>query len=137
MRSFDTIIILALGMLFFANARSGAKARPRLSGKFQGWQRIIGVLAVVAALLILLNPEFLALGLLGDTAFFDLLVLALSLQMHGFVRRVWHESVTFVLGVARWLGTPSFGFRYLLFVSALFLTSAAVRLQKLVERIVS
>ena len=131
------IILLALGVLFFAKTRSAAKPGPKSSVKFRGWQKIFGVLAVVAALLILLNPEFLALGLLGDTAFFDLLVLALSLQMHGFVRRVWHESVTFVLGVARWLGTPSFGFRYLLFVSALFLTSAAARLQKLVERIVS
>jgi uncharacterized membrane protein YkgB len=133
----NTVLLLALGMLFFANARSGAKARPKLSGKFQGWQKIFGVVAFVAALLILLNPEFLALGLLGDTAFFDLLVLALSLQMHGFVRRAWHEWVTFVIGVARWLGTPSIGFRYLLFISALFLTSAASRLQKVVERFVS
>ncbi|MGZ4963765.1 MAG: hypothetical protein ACXWC8_14510, partial [Limisphaerales bacterium] len=48
-----------------------------------GWQKVFGVLAMVAAVVILLNPEFICLGLLGDTAFFDLLVLGLSLQLHG------------------------------------------------------
>jgi hypothetical protein len=43
--------------------------------------KFIGVLSFAIEGKIVMNLEFLALGLLGDTAFFDLLVLALSLQL--------------------------------------------------------
>jgi hypothetical protein len=43
------------------------------------------VVALGLALVIMLNPEFLALGLVGDAAFFDVLVLLLSLQLKDFV----------------------------------------------------
>lgn len=42
---------------------------------------MFGVIAVILAVLMLMNPDFLALGFLADTTFFDVLVLALSLQM--------------------------------------------------------
>jgi hypothetical protein len=70
----------------------------------QGWQKIFGVVAVVLAVLMIINPELLALGLLGDTAFFDLLVLFLSLQLQSvavrawcFVREVFSRTMRFML----------------------------------------
>ena len=49
------------------------------------WQKTFGVAGLVLAVFIVMNPEFLAFGFLGDAAFFDALVLALSLQLHGSV----------------------------------------------------
>src|SRR5947207_12324046 len=58
-----------------------------------GWQKVFGILAVVAAIVIVMNPEFLCLGLLGDTAFFDVLVLGLSLQLHQLATRFWSDAI--------------------------------------------
>ena len=58
--------------------------------RFTGWQKLVSFVAIILALLIVLNPEFLALGLFGDAAFFDLLVLALSLQLQMVATRLWH-----------------------------------------------
>jgi uncharacterized membrane protein YkgB len=77
-----TLILFALSILAYASTRSLNKTKPSWFQHLKGWQKIFGTLAVVLTLLIILNPEFLALGLVGDTAFFDLLILALSLQMH-------------------------------------------------------
>lgn len=46
--------------------------------------KIIRIIAVIAAIFIVLNPEFLAFGIIADAAFFDMLVLLLGLQLHGF-----------------------------------------------------
>jgi hypothetical protein len=50
------------------------------------------VIAVFLVLLMAMNPEFLALGFLGDAAFFDIMVLALSLQMNMIASRVWQGT---------------------------------------------
>jgi hypothetical protein len=70
------------------------------------WQSLAGAIAIVMALLIIMNPEFLALGLLGDTAFFDLLVLALSLQLQDLAAQAWHRASTTVSGFVRWFFFP-------------------------------
>src|SRR5205809_7834058 len=90
------IILLGLAMLVYASSRSTAKTKPTRFQGFQGWQKIFGVVAVILTLLIVLNPEFLALGLLGDTAFFDMLVLALSLQLHTYATGAWNRFATVV-----------------------------------------
>jgi hypothetical protein len=81
-------------------------------------------------MLIILNPEFLALGLLGDTAFFDMFVLALSLQMHMVVARACRACVTVLIRRVWWIGIPSPGLRYLLAVSALAIGNAATIVRK-------
>jgi len=59
------------------------------ASQLRGWHKIFGVVALGLALVIMLNPEFLALGLVGDAAFFDVLVLLLSLQLKDFVLQAW------------------------------------------------
>src|ERR1041385_5306701 len=88
-----TIILFALGMLAYASTRSLDKTKVSRFQHLKGWQKLFGALAVILALFIILNPEFLALGLLGDTAFFDILVLALSLQMRALAIRAFHGCV--------------------------------------------
>jgi len=83
------MILIGLAILACAVARAPKKGKPAWSQHLQGWQKIFGVVAVVLTVLILINPELLALGLLGDTAFFDLLVLAMSLQLQSVAVRAW------------------------------------------------
>ena len=52
-------------------------------------QQLCTLLAFVAGLLIILNPEFLALGLLTDASFFDLLIVLLSVQLQFNAARAW------------------------------------------------
>jgi hypothetical protein len=87
--------------------------------------------------LIVINPEFLAFGLIGDTAFLDLLVLALSLQMQMFADRLWRQVRTVLMRGVRWVRIPSPGLSYLLTVSTLAITSAVSTIQKVVHRIFS
>src|SRR4026208_1140229 len=102
------LIFVALILLACALSRS-SRMEPVWSQHLKGWQKVFVVAAVIIALLILINPEFLALGLLGDTAFFDMLVLALSLQMHMLVVRVWQRCAALVTRGARCMGIPSPG----------------------------
>jgi hypothetical protein len=104
------------------------------SQHLKGWQKVFGLVAFFAVLLIIINPEFIALGLLGDTAFFDMLVLALALQMHLVVVRAWQRCAAVVTGGARRIGIPSVGLCYLLALSALFVGSVASSFQKALHR---
>jgi hypothetical protein len=131
-----TIILLSLALAATAFARS-QRSKPAWFRHLKGWQKLLGVVALVTALIILLNPEFLALGLLGDSAFFDMLALALSVQMLVSVQWAWqHLSGGFVRTV-RWCGIPSPGFRYLMVISAVYITTAISAFQKLAHRISS
>jgi hypothetical protein len=112
----QAIILVTLLLLACALNRP-TRIEPAWSRCLQGWQKVFGLAAVIMTLLIVLNPEFLALGLLGDTAFFDMLVLALSLQMHMFAARAFRRCVEVLRRSWRWLGIPSLGLRYLLTVS--------------------
>lgn len=51
---------------------------------------MIGAVAMVIVLIIILNPEFFALGLLGDSAFFDLLLFVVSFKLETILTQVFH-----------------------------------------------
>ena len=76
------LILIALAIVACACFRPQVSRRPARAVRFRGWQKVLSVVAFIAALLIAINPEFLALGLLGDAAFFDALVVLLTLQLH-------------------------------------------------------
>jgi uncharacterized membrane protein YkgB len=82
-------IILGLALFACALTRVPDKYRPAWTHRLNSWQALIGMVAIILALLIVLNPEFYALGILGDSAFFDLLVLAISCQLQVFGTRAW------------------------------------------------
>ncbi len=134
----QTRIILLLGfgvLLACTMIRRQQRTKPAPLQRLSGWQKLFGVVAVVGAFLILLNPEMLALGLLGDTALFDALVLALSLQMHSYAVRVYHRCRVDLARAAKWMGIPSPGFRYTLAVSALTIAMFVSCFQKTAQRI--
>lgn len=132
------IIIILAGFVLIACmfVRRSERMRPWFA-HLSGWQKLFGLIAVILAVLILINPDFLALGLLGDTTFFDVLVLALSIQMLVSVQWVWRSLVTVVVKSLRWAGIPSPGMRDLLTVSVVALGSAISSIQKVVHRILS
>ena len=130
MQTQHIILFVTVMMLVIAFNQSPARAKPRWWQHLKGWQKVIGLVAFVGVLLIMINPEFLALGLLGDTAFFDMLVLALSLQMHTFVIRTFRWCVTVLARGVRYVGIPSPGLRYLLAISTLAIGNAAAIVRK-------
>jgi hypothetical protein len=131
------VIVLGLAIvLAFAMNRARNGVRPAAwSQQLNGWQKFFGVIAIVATLLIMLNPEFLALGLLGDTAFFDMLVLALTLQMHMVVVRALRSCMTILKRRFQWAWIPSPGWLYLM-ASATFVIGSVVSVfHKVIDRI--
>lgn len=77
---------LVMALVIASRRETGLnKDRPAWAEHLQGWRGIFVLAAFLAALVIIMNPELLALGLLGDAAFFDALVLALSFQFQGLV----------------------------------------------------
>ena len=85
--------MFALALFVFALALLPDKYRPAWIHRLTSWQILIGLVAVVIATVIVVTPEFYALGILGDTAFFDLLVLAISFQLRGIGALVWRYVV--------------------------------------------
>jgi hypothetical protein len=132
-----TIILLCLAIVAFAYVRDRKRNKPAWFQHLTGWQKLFGLIAFILALLIIINPEFLAIGLLGDATFFDMLVLALSLQMLVYVKWAWHSLRTACKKCLRWTGIPSPGLRYLLTVSALAIGTAISSIQKVMHRIFS
>jgi len=107
------------------------------SQHFRGWQKLFGVIAVVLTILMILNPEFLAMGLFADTAFFDMLVVALTLQMHTFAARACRSCAIAVAKGMRCARLPSSGMIYLLTLSSLAMGTATAVFQKAAHRILS
>ena len=130
-------ILLALAILAFAIMRMPDRIKPGWLQRINWWQKLAGLVAVILAVLVLMNPEFLALGILGDAAFFDGLVLLFSLQLQESGARAWHYVGPMLSRAMRWVVTPSPGMYYLLTVSALALGSAGSTVQKIVHRISS
>jgi hypothetical protein len=131
------IILFGLAVLAYVGTRSKDKATPSRFQHLKGWQKLFGVLAIVLTMLIILNPELLALGLLGDTALVDMLVMALSLQMHTFVVRAFRRCVAVLsIGVRR-VGIPSPGLRYLLALLTPTVAVVVTAFQKAAHRILS
>ena len=111
----------------------------RLAGfrNLNWWQKLAAAVAIVLAVLVILNPEFLALGFLGDAAFFDALVLLFSLQLQTACVRAWRCVGPVFSRTLRWVVTPSPGLYYLLTVSALALGSAVSTIQRVAHRLSS
>lgn len=131
-------VIILLGILMLC-----AFSRPEQRRGFTwlreltGVQKVFGVLALVFAIIIMANPEFICLGLLGDTAFFDLFVLALSLQLHGWASRLWHGTVASFCKWFGWLKFPSPGMAYLMAALTFAVISFGSAVQKVLNRISS
>ena len=81
-------MIIGLVLFVFALAFVPDKYKPTWIYRLSWWQVLIGLVATIAALLIVMNPEFLALGILGDSTFFDLLVLAIGVQLQAVLSRI-------------------------------------------------
>ena len=110
-----TLIMLAgFAMVAYAWTRAPKQSATGWFQHLSGFQKLLGVIAVFVVLLMSLNPEFLALGFFGDTAFFDIMVLALSLQMHTIVSRACRGCVKALTQGIRWALTPGPGDLYLL-----------------------
>lgn len=125
------VILLGLGVVLacvMTRPRNGVK--PAWAQQLKGWQKVFGVIALVATMLIILNPEFFALGLLGDTAFFDMFVLALSLQMHMFFVRACRACVVVLARAVRWVSIPSPRLSYLMAITALAMGEVATLIRK-------
>jgi hypothetical protein len=132
-----TNILLGLAMLVCAGMRKSRRGRSKWFQQLSGSQKIFGVVAFVLVLVILLNPEFLAFGFLGDTALFDMLVFAISLQLHTYVLRAARAFVTALTKSMRWAGIPSVGLRYQMTLVACLIATFTSFLQKAVHRILS
>jgi uncharacterized membrane protein YkgB len=133
-----TLTIILLGLAFaFGALRRAPKQNRSWFQNLKGWHKLLGLVAIALATIILLNPEFLALGLLGDSALFDMLALALSLQMLVSIRWAWHHLSQNFVRTIRWLGIPSPGFRFLMALATVLVANAASSLQKIAHRIFS
>jgi len=99
---------LVVGVLALLLARVAARSNKAL-GRGSRWRLLIGMAAVLVVLLILMNPEFLGLGLLGDTAFFDLLLLGVSLQLETILGHVFRFGVWIYSKVRWWILARSVG----------------------------
>jgi hypothetical protein len=86
-------IIFGLALFVFALSFLPDKYRRTWIHRLTSWQMLIGLVAVIVASVIIATPEFYALGILGDSAFFDLLVLAISFQLRGIGSLVWRYVV--------------------------------------------
>lgn len=80
---------IILGLALFAYALSRVPDRYKPSAHLQSLRTLIGLAAIIVAVLIVITPEFYALGLLGDSSFFDLLVLAVGIQLQVMASRIW------------------------------------------------
>ena len=108
------------------------------SQRFGGGQKLLLVVAFIVAVLIVSSPEFAALGLLGDAAFFDALVLLLGLQFRMIIARAWGWVRTMCSIMTMSLCPRlSFQFSLVLLAFAVPLASAVAAIQKVVQRLSS
>jgi hypothetical protein len=127
-------IIFGLALFVFVLAFLPDKYRPTWIHRLTSWQVLIGLVAVIMATVIVMTPEFYALGILGDSAFFDLLVFAISFQLRGIGSLVWRYVV---LGFSPILRFTAFRI-YATSAAVLFIFAEVVSTaQKVVHRISS
>ena len=127
-------IIFGLALFVFTMTFLPDKYRPRWIHSLNSWQVLIGLVAVIAATLIVMTPEFYALGILGDSAFFDLLVLAISLQLHMIGSRIWRYVVMGFTPIMRFMSWRL----YATYAALLFIFADIVfTVQKVMHRISS
>jgi len=102
--SISPIILFGLVVLVCVSIQSAQSTKPARFPHLKGWQKLFGVLAFIIVVLVVINPEFLALGLVADTAFFDAFVLLLSLQFQEIASRAWHFVSTVFTSIMRAMG---------------------------------
>ena len=127
---------LLLGVAILACAlrwASGRKNPGRLQ-HLEPWQKLVGVAAAIAALLIIITPELFALGLLGDTAFFDLLVLLISLQVQSAAVQARWRLAGLLSKAMWWVMTPRMSYLFVLSVWAV-VGYVVSRIGRIVHRI--
>jgi hypothetical protein len=127
-------LIFGLALLVFALNLVPSKFRHPWIQRLTSWKLLIGLVAVIVATVIVMTPEFYALGILGDSAFFDLLVLAISFQLCGIGARVWRYAVLGFSQIRRFMGLRlNLAYTTLFFVS----TELFSTIQKVAHRISS
>jgi len=102
--SYAPTMIYWLAIFIFAVAFLPDPYRPTWIHRPDSWQVVIGLLAVLIATAIVMTPEFYALGLLGDSTFFDFLVLAISFQLRGLGERVGRHALSGFARIRRLMG---------------------------------
>jgi hypothetical protein len=127
--------VIGVVLLVFALAFVPDKYKPMWIYRLSWWQVLIGLIATVAALLIVMNPEFLALGILGDSTFFDLLVFAIGIQLQVILARI---GVQVLAGGARLVRFIRWRFCFnCLMLVALVVDDIASTIQRVVQRFTS
>jgi hypothetical protein len=126
--------IVGLALFVFALAFMPRKYHPAWIYRLRWWQMLIGLVATVAALLIVMNPEFLALGILGDSAFFDLLALAIGIQLQVILSRIGAGVVAGNIKVLRLIG---WRICVLCSLLALMMDAIASTIQRVMHRFIS
>jgi len=107
-------VLLVLAVLAYVGTRLLKRIESARSEPLKWWEKAAGIVAFIAVVLIAINPEFFALGLLGDTAFFDLMVLLISLQLQITVAWAWGWGGAKISKLVRWAMAPSPHMSYLL-----------------------
>ena len=126
--------IIGFALFVFALAFVPDKYKPAWIYRLSWWQVLIGLVATVAAFLIIMNPEFLAWGILGDSAFFDLLVLAIGIQLQMILSRI---GVCIVSGTKSTVLFVAMGIYADWMLLMLTVSSVGYVLQRAVHRILS
>jgi hypothetical protein len=128
-------ILVLLAVLAYVSIKVLNRLQSTRSERLKWWQKLAGIVAFISVLMIAINPEFLPLGFLGDTAFFDLMVLLISVQLQIAVAWVWSWGGATGLKLVRWAIAPSPHMSYLLV--AWTIASVVSAIHKLVQRISS
>ncbi|MGH7970821.1 MAG: hypothetical protein ACREIC_19040 [Limisphaerales bacterium] len=102
--SLNALMILAIFAYVCIRRSKGLEAVT--SEQLSWWQKLAGIIALFCVVLIAANPEFWALGLLGDTTFFDLFVLLLSIQFQMTLLWALGFCGTIFSRLLRWIITP-------------------------------
>ncbi len=135
----ETAMIILLGLAWFGivKKRLSNHTRPTWLRHFEGRRKILGMVAAVIGFVILLNPELMALGILGDAAFFDILVVAIGLQVHMDTTRIFRMFVDALFSVGRWLGTPSPRLACLATFAAITISCGVAACQRILGRVLA
>jgi hypothetical protein len=95
--------IIGLALLGFVLALLPDRYKPKWICRLNWWQMLIGLIAVVAAIVIVATPEFYALGILGDSTLFDILVLAIGIQLQVILSRIGVRVVSVIKWMIRFI----------------------------------
>jgi len=133
MQSTSNILII-LAILAWICIRRSSGLKSVNSEKLSWWQKLVGIVALLCVIMVAVNPEFWALGLLGDTTFFDVFVLLMSIQLQMTLVWVWGWGGTLLFRGLRWMIRPSQRWSYLMAawtvgasVQVIFATYTAMR----------